>query len=107
MENHIKALLEYIKFEKVEDNLYKIEEDENVKNYYIGTEEEIQNIYIKEVLTREDWVEAVEEGNTDMGYTDWVKELKGDYSELNIQDGTFEKFVIDGEELIVMLQQIV
>ena len=106
MENHIKALMEYLKFEKVEDNLYKIEDDDNVKNYYIGTEEEIQKIYIREILTRDEWVSAVEEGNTDVGYVDWVEELKGDYSELNVQDGSFETFNIEGEKILVMLQQI-
>jgi len=106
MENHIKALMKYLKFEKIEDNLYKIEDDENVKNYYIGTEEEIQKIYINEILTRDEWVAAVEEGNTDMGYLDWEEELKGDYAELNTQDGTFETFNIEGENIIVMLQQI-
>ena len=49
-------------------------------------------------------VESVGDGNTDMGYNDWVEELKGDYSELGVQDGTFEMFNIDNENIIVMLQ---
>lgn len=101
MDKYIEAFVEFLNIEKVENNLYKIDDS----YYYIGTKDELENIAVKDKLHREEWVACVEEGSTDLGYTDWVNDLKSNIVELlneHDEDETTKTILIGGEEIIVI-----
>jgi len=100
MDKNIEALVKYLKIKKEDDNSYSIEKDW----FYIGTREELEKIHIKVNLTRDEWVESVKNGSTNMGYDGWIKEFRSDIIDLNLCDDTMDTFVINDEEIIVMKQ---
>ena len=100
MDKYIEAFVKFLNIEKSDDNLYKIDDS----YYYIGTKAELETLAIREKLHRDERVACAEDGSTDLGYNDWVNDLKNDLvGLLNEIDGeTSETFVINGEELIVI-----
>ena len=102
MDKYIEALVKYLGIEKEDENYYSIDSDSE-ERYYIGTREELENIMVKTKLNRDEWVEAVEGGYTDMGYNEWVVELKSEIQDLNDYDNEpFSTFDIDSEEIIII-----